>query len=153
MNRAEFLEILRSKLSGQMQEGRVAAHVRYYEDYIQSQVQKGRGEEQVLNELGDPRLIAKTLLDTDADAGNEGGYYEESTDDAYAYGSGEDMQEGTGVKRTHKLDLSTWYGKLIVVAGAVAAIVLLIVVIGAVLPFFLILAAVLFLISYLKKRR
>ena len=38
MNRKEFLEILRSQLAGQMQEGKAAAHIRYYEDYIQSQV-------------------------------------------------------------------------------------------------------------------
>ena len=65
MNRTEFLDTLRSQLSGQMHEGKVAAHVRYYEDYIQSQVRSGRDEQQVLDELGDPRLIARTLLDTD----------------------------------------------------------------------------------------
>ena len=42
MNRKEFLEILRSQLAGQMQEGKAAAHIRYYEDYIQSQVRGGR---------------------------------------------------------------------------------------------------------------
>lgn len=38
MSRREFLEVLRGQLSGQMTQGRAAAHVRYYEDYIQSQV-------------------------------------------------------------------------------------------------------------------
>ena len=37
MSRREFLEVLRGQLSGQMTQGRAAAHVRYYEDYIQSQ--------------------------------------------------------------------------------------------------------------------
>lgn len=157
MNRAEFLDILRSKLSGQMQEGRVAAHVRYYEDYIQSQVQKGRSEEQVLTELGDPRLIARTLLDIDA--GDSGVYYEESSSDSgsYGYGSEEgsprDMEGEQKYKRTYKLDLSTWYGKLLVVAAAAALIALLLVVIGAVLPFFLVLAVILFVISQIKKRK
>ena len=62
MNRKEFLEILRSQLAGQMQEGKAAAHIRYYEDYIQSQVRGGRSEQEVLQELGDPHLIAKTLI-------------------------------------------------------------------------------------------
>ena len=61
MSRREFLEILRSQLSGQMSQGKAAAHVRYYEDYIQSQVHNGRSEEEVLAELGDPRLIARTM--------------------------------------------------------------------------------------------
>ena len=52
MNRKEFLEILRSQLAGQMQEGKAAAHIRYYEDYIQSQVRGGRSEQEVLQELG-----------------------------------------------------------------------------------------------------
>ena len=65
MGRREFLEILRGQLSGQMAQGKAAAHVRYYEDYIQSQVRSGRSETDVLAELGDPRLIARTLIDTD----------------------------------------------------------------------------------------
>lgn len=32
MNRTEFLEILREQLSGEMPEGSVAAHIRYYHD-------------------------------------------------------------------------------------------------------------------------
>ena len=68
MSRREFLEVLRGQLSGQMTQGRAAAHVRYYEDYIQSQVRNGRSESDVLAELGDPRLIAKTLIDTDDSA-------------------------------------------------------------------------------------
>ena len=48
-----------------MHEGKIAAHIRYYEDYIQSQVRNGRTEKEVLEELGDPRLIARTLLATD----------------------------------------------------------------------------------------
>ena len=53
MNRTEFLDILRSQLSGQMQEGKAAAHIRYYEDYIQSQVRSGRPEKEVLEQLGE----------------------------------------------------------------------------------------------------
>ena len=80
MSRREFLEVLRGQLSGQMTQGRAAAHVRYYEDYIQSQVRNGRSESDVLAELGDPRLIAKTLIDTDDSAAvyDESGYSEES---------------------------------------------------------------------------
>ena len=76
MSRREFLEVLRGQLSGQMTQGRAAAHVRYYEDYIQSQVRNGRSESDVLAELGDPRLIAKTLIDTDDSAA----VYDENAD-------------------------------------------------------------------------
>ena len=52
MSRREFLEVLRGQLSGQMTQGRAAAHVRYYEDYIQSQVRNGRSESDVLADWG-----------------------------------------------------------------------------------------------------
>ena len=62
MNKKEFLDILYEQLSGQMPEGNVAAHVQYYRNYIEEEQRKGRSEDDILNELGDPRLIARTLL-------------------------------------------------------------------------------------------
>ena len=88
MNKKEFLDILYEQLSGQMPEGNVAAHVQYYRNYIEDAVTQGRTETEVLNELGDPRLIARTLLDTDSTAsGNPqttGSYSEPYTDNSYA---------------------------------------------------------------------
>lgn len=49
-----------------MLEGNVAAHVQYYRNYIEEEQRKGRSEDDILNELGDPHLIARTLLDTEA---------------------------------------------------------------------------------------
>ena len=147
MNRAEFLEILRSQLAGQMQEGKAAAHVRYYEDYIQSQVRSGHSEQEVLEKLGDPRLIAKTLIDTDE--GSEQEEYGEYS----SYGSGMEPPPQKEKRWKKFLDLSTWQGKAVVIAGAVIAIILLILVIGAVLPFFIILVLILSAMSWLKKRQ
>lgn len=146
MSRAEFLDILRSQLSGQMQEGKAAAHVRYYEDYIQSKVQSGYSEEEVLAELGDPRLIAKTLIDTDP------GSTQEEYAEYSSYGSTTETPPQPEKRWKKWLDLSTWQGKAIVIAGAAIAILLLILVIGAVLPFFIVLAIILSILSWLKKR-
>lgn len=149
MSRAQFLEILRDQLTGQMHEGKVAAHVRYYEDYIQSQVRGGRSEEEILAELGDPRLIAKTLLDTDTDDG-QSSYEEYSTYSGEGAGTGGRQNEKK--KWWKKLDLTTWYGKAIVIAAAAVVVALLVMIIGAVLPFFIALAVILFIISQIKKR-
>lgn len=153
MSRREFLEILRGQLSGQMAQGKAAAHVRYYEDYIQSQVRSGRSEAEVLAELGDPRLIARTLIDTDdgREVYDEAGYAEES------YGSDDyaDNRNGNaaGKTRSFKLDLGTWYGKAIVIAIAVIIVILLATVLVAVAPFVITFGMVLYLISWFKKRR
>ena len=61
MTKQEFLEGLRRHLSGSMEYRQVNEHLRYYTEYIDSQIRQGKSEEQVMQELGDPRLIAKTL--------------------------------------------------------------------------------------------
>lgn len=149
MDRAEFLEILREQLTGQMHEEKIAAHMRYYEDYIQSQVRSGKTEEEVLRELGDPRLIAKTLLDTDDSA--DGEIYEERAYYGTSYNSG-DEQEQAGRTRPHFIDLSTWYGKLLVILMAGLVIFLLVTILTALLPFLLIFVLVLFILSRLRRR-
>ncbi len=145
MDRAEFLTILRNQLAGRMQEGKSEAHIRYYEDYIQSQVRKGRSESEVLNELGDPRLIARTLIEA------EGDQYQEDYGQYSSYGT--DVKRPVQPEKKWKkiLDLSTWQGKAIVIAGAAVVIALLILIIGAVLPFFIILAIILSILSWIKK--
>ena len=50
---------------GGMEPAEVEEHIRYYSDYIDSQMRMGMGEEAVLASLGEPRLIAKTLLEMD----------------------------------------------------------------------------------------
>ena len=148
MSRREFLEILRGQLSGQMAQGRAAAHVRYYEDYIQSQVRSGRSEADVLAELGDPRLID---TDDSAEVYDESGYSEESYGaDDYADNGTED---GTGKVRSFKLDLSTWYGKAIVIAIAALIVIFLTTVLVAVAPFLIIFGVVLYLISWYRKKK
>ena len=144
MNRTEFLDTLRSQLSGQMHEGKVAAHVRYYEDYIQSQVRSGRDEQQVLAELGDPRLIARTLLDTDVDDG-QADYAEYST-----YSDETEDTQSSGGKHAHVWRFDTWYSKLLGVVGLLIIVFLLFHILVAVIPFFAVLAVILFILSLIK---
>lgn len=149
MDRIEFIQILRNQLSGQMQEGRAAAHIRYYEDYIQSQVRSGRTEEEVLAELGDPRLIAKTLIDTNTDDGTE--VYDDYQESYYEGYSDTESTPQPRVK-THRINFSTWYGKAFVILCAVLAVITLIAIIGTVLPFFIVFALILYFLSWWKKR-
>lgn len=65
MTRGEFLESLRIALQGKMSQGSVNEHLRYYENYIMLESRKGPTEQEVLDSLGDPRLIARTLADAE----------------------------------------------------------------------------------------
>ena len=66
MTRQEFIEQLRIALQGTISQDRLNEHLRYYDNYIMEEARKGRTEEQVVEDLGDPRLIAKTLTTAEA---------------------------------------------------------------------------------------
>ncbi len=63
MTKQEFLEGLRKHLSGSLDYRKVNEHLKFYTEYIDAQIRMGRTQEEVLSELGDPRLIAKTLTE------------------------------------------------------------------------------------------
>lgn len=86
MNKQEFLEKLRMSLSGRLPGSLVAENVNYYEEYINTEVRKGKSEEEVLEELGDPRLIARTITETASKAGRGYGSAEAAGTEAQGYG-------------------------------------------------------------------
>ena len=67
MSKQEFIEKLRSSLSGQIPGRMVEENVAYYEDYINYQIRLGQSEDMVMQSLGDPRLIAKSIITANAD--------------------------------------------------------------------------------------
>ncbi|MCR4955513.1 MAG: DUF1700 domain-containing protein [Lachnospiraceae bacterium] len=62
MTRQEFIAELRNALQGQVSAATISDSVQYYESYIMQESRKGRTEEEVIEELGNPRLIAKTII-------------------------------------------------------------------------------------------
>ena len=63
MNKQEFVDRLRMALNGRVSPGLVMDNVNYYQDYINTEIRKGRTEEEVLESLGDPRPVSYTHLD------------------------------------------------------------------------------------------
>lgn len=63
MDKTEFINQLQMSLNGKLDPQDVNENVRYYEDYINTQIRMGRSEADVLNTLGSPRLIARTITD------------------------------------------------------------------------------------------
>jgi len=64
MTKAEFLSTLQAKLMGEVATPEIESTIRYYSEYISEAVGQGTSEEDVINELGSPLLIAKTIIDT-----------------------------------------------------------------------------------------
>lgn len=76
MNKYEFIKSLRKALTGKIDGMELEDTIRYYEDYIDGEIKKGKLEAQVLKELGDPRLIAKNIVYVKGN-GSAGSYFEE----------------------------------------------------------------------------
>ena len=157
MSKTEFLDILYNQLSGQMPEGSVAAHVQYYRNYIEDEQQKGRTETDILNDLGDPRLIARTLLDTEVGAGNPqngstySAIYNEADSDYNEYDSS-DSARGHVKKHSFKLDLSTWYGKVAVILIAAVVLLLLVTILGILIPVVIVAGVIMYIVSQFREQ-
>lgn len=80
MSKQDFIDRLRAALNGKVSPGQVIENVNYYEEYINTQIRMGRTDEEVLADLGDPRLIAKSIVTANGDSGYEAaaGYSRES---------------------------------------------------------------------------
>lgn len=152
MTRQEFLEELRIALQGEISQSRINEHLRYYDNYIMEESRKGKTEQQVLEELGNPRLIAKTLIDT-AD-----GYGTEYRESAYTGDFRESRQEAKGFQadysREHGWDIrygkfrfNSWYGKLILILAAILIIILVAQLVAFLLPIVIPIVMILMILS------
>lgn len=115
MSRLEFLQRLRDTLMGEVPGNVIEENIRYYDEYIRTEAAKGLTEDEVTGSIGDPRLIAKTIMEATENA-KESGYqsaydsYQESGRSAY----GEDRRGSP-----HNVDLNKWYWKLLAIAVVV----------------------------------
>jgi len=71
MTKNEFLEQLQRALVSRVSSSLVNENLSYYEEYIATQVRAGRSEESVIESLGDPRLLARSIADAEKRAGAE----------------------------------------------------------------------------------
>ena len=71
MTKKQFMEELRSSLEGMVSPMVMQQNLNYYENYINKQIKNRRTEADVLNELGNPRLIARSIIDAN---GKDDGY-------------------------------------------------------------------------------
>ena len=83
MTKRQFMEELRSSLEGMVSQAVIQENMNYYEDYINEQIRNGKNEQDVLNELGSPRLIARSIIDAKGEDDDyvQTEYYEEEQDE------------------------------------------------------------------------
>ena len=142
MSKNEFIQGLEAALSGNVPPETVRENLIYYRDYIRTELEKGRTEQDIMDELGDPRLIARTILDTTPGAA-EGEYEEYHPFGSFAGNSGRTSQQeepqqaqygnygGTG--NIHYYNLNKWYWKLLAVVVVILFFTLMLTIIGGIL--------------------
>lgn len=115
MSREEFLKRLEGALAGEVPVSVIRENLDYYSNYISQETAAGRTVEDIVEEIGDPRLIARTIIDSCEAAGE--------TMDQEANGYGRAYRQGgfdSGVDRgpvpgVHYFDLNKWYWKLLLI--------------------------------------
>lgn len=146
MNKQEFLNKLRAALNGRVPTNVVTENVNYYEDYINTQIRMGRTEEEVLQALGDPRLLAKTIIETN---GRSTGYREGNGGFAEDYR--ENGYQDPGQNRYGKVHrVPGWLWVIIVVLVIVVIMGVVLSVISFLAPFLLAILVVMFLVKLFR---
>ncbi|MDY3766006.1 MAG: DUF1700 domain-containing protein [Lachnospiraceae bacterium] len=158
MNKGEFLEGLRERLSGELPDHEVREHLRYYENYLNQEIQSGKTEEEAVETLGNPYLIAKTILDMEEqeESDKEGRMNEESRNTSY-YNEGYQETYGKTKAKTHhrEIRINTWYAKLISFVVVMLLVILIFTVVGSLMALmirFLFPILIITLVLYLFKK-
>lgn len=131
MQRTEFLIALQEALEGEMPASEVAGNVQYYKDYIESE-SAAKGEEAVLQELGDPRLIAKTIIDTYKAANEEGSTYGYDSGTYYdnQYTRNDSQDDGVAINVNGKNIRIPKWGGYVVAAVVIALVIMILILLG-----------------------
>lgn len=138
MNKQLFLDRLKVHLNGVLSPDQVADNVDYYQNYIETKISGGYSEEEVLSQLGDPRLIAKSIISANTEdncvRGNQG--YEENRPD---YSEEPEQNQPYVIHR-----LPGWLAGVIIAALAIVAVIVVFSLVTALTPL-LVLAFAVFL--------
>ncbi len=177
MTRHAFISGLREALTGEIPPEEIEENIRFYNNYIDQELRKGRSEEDIFAELGDPRLIARTIMETwqsrDTSVGDEGtgysGSYSGSYSDGYGGGAYSDYSdydggrgENGGFDGNHSSGGIKWYHKAIPIVIIALILLFILWIVSGVLrltvsillsPVFWIIVLVLLAAGYFSRRR
>ena len=122
---------LKSELEGRVPYSVIQENLRYYDSYIMEEAARGQTEDEVIESLGGPRIIARTIVDAVLDTEDRPDGFDSFESEA-SYRSGpagssqEEREPFRGKKpEVHYVDFGKWYVRLI--AGLVVFLVIFLV--------------------------
>lgn len=147
MTKEEFLEGLKRALFSTGSQSLIEYNLDYYSSYIDGEIAKGRSMDEVMNELGDPRLIANSIkvaegysdvfvgLEDEVIDGNAGDYKENSDFEFNNKGFDKDYEESHEENGAFKIYNMTGKSLILPLIIALAVLILVVVAIVAVFSF------------------
>ena len=142
MSKEEYLRGLEEALKGEVPGSVIRDNLNYYNSYLSQEISKGRTMEDIISEIGEPRIVARTIIDSCEAAGEtEDGYgsYEDTGfgDSRYDDSRYDDGRYSGSKRQTtgelHYIDLNKWYWKLLAVVIVIAFFTLVLTIIGGLL--------------------
>ncbi len=156
MNKKEFLDILRQSLSGEVTNQSIEENIRYYDGYISAQTLEDEANN--INRLGDPRLIAKTIIEAEKAAKEKNvKHWSESNYQSHTAGEEEEYR-GNTTEHSKNIFFTNmkWYHKLIAILVIILLLVLIAIigrlVIVTIVTFGLPILLILLVMSLFRKR-
>ena len=166
MTKEEFLEGLKRALFSTGSQSLIEYNLDYYSSYIDGEIAKGRSMDEVMNELGDPRLIANSIkvaegysdvfvgLEGEVIDGNAGDYKENLDFEFNTKGFDKDYEERheeNGAFKIYNMNGKSLILPLIIVLAVLILVVVVIVAVFSFLaPVLLPIIAVLILVGLIK---
>lgn len=143
MTQTEFLSNLQRYLSGYISQDSLSENITFYEHYFQEQIALGKKEEMICHALGDPRLIARSIIEQEKRInGSSSGipghstFSESTSSQEEPNGNSQNTQSSSA--HTHVFWVPRVLSIIITLAIIILIIVLAVTLFSALLPFILV---------------
>lgn len=140
MNKEEFLRELGEALAGEVPEPVIRDNISYYGSYLTQEMAKGRTVDEIAAEIGEPFIVAKTIIESSEAAGetveNDGygncreSYTESRSRDQYQ--DQDQERQRNPYPNIHYIDLNKWYWKLLGFALLLLTVMLVFNIVGGI---------------------
>ena len=146
MTKKDFLTVLQEALSEELNGAQVSEQMNYYRRYFDEQTAAGRSEAQILEALGDARMIARNIIDGIEDASN---MYQQSTT---TYTNYSDAEAEAGMEPLWKTKVKVYgaIGLILVIIFVVLALITQLII--WLLPSIIVIGAILWILRKLNGR-
>lgn len=132
MRKTEFLQELKEALQGEVPESVLRENLTYYDQYISQEAASGRREEDVIEEIGSPRLIARTIIDSSGASDRDGAY--QNGESVYERREERDGFSGRerGSVKFHYVNLNKWYWKALFYGALILILLVIFAIVGGI---------------------